>query len=159
MALKIFIYLSLNKGCVGIEIFLATLKWDFYGYWEFHLNVIEQRLCRNWDFSAKLEWYFYGYWKFHLNFAEKRLRRSRDSLAILKRDFYGYWKSHFKFRPKKVTSEIARLLLQCTLSEPTQCGERERERARGRERGTETVNAHMYLRTLCLKCELCQLPS
>ncbi len=61
------------------------------------------------------------------------------------------------FAQKKVTSEIAPLLLQCTLSEPTQCGER--ESARGRERGTETVNAHMYLRTLCLKCELCQLPS
>jgi len=30
---------------------------------------------------------------------------------------------------------------------------------REREKGTETVNAHMYLRTLWLKCELCQLPS
>jgi hypothetical protein len=30
---------------------------------------------------------------------------------------------------------------------------------RERKKGTETVNAHMYLRTLWLKCELCQLPS
>jgi hypothetical protein len=37
------------------------------------------------------------------------------------------------FAQKKVTSEIAPLLLQCTLSEPTQCGERERERAGARE--------------------------
>jgi hypothetical protein len=44
-----------------------------------------------------------------------------------------------------------------TLRAYAQCGER--ESARGRKRGTETVNAHMYLRTLCLKCELCQLPS
>jgi hypothetical protein len=31
----------------------------------------------------------------------------------------------------------------------------ERESTREREKGMETVNAHMYLRTLCLKCELC----
>ncbi len=104
--------------------------------------------------------YFYAFIFFiknHLNFAEKRLRRNWDFLAKVKWDFYVYWKSHFKFRPKKVTSKIAPLLLQCTFSEPTQCGEW--ESVREREKGTEIVNAHMYLHTLCLKCELCQAPA
>jgi hypothetical protein len=169
------------------------LKWDFYGYENFHLNVTEQRLCRNCDFfdeiKMRLKWDFYGYWKFHLTVIEQRLCGNGDFLGEIKMIILWLLKFSFKFCWKKAASELRFFgetemiflwLLKIsfkispkrgyvgnrttpvavhTLTAYTVRRERERERERGRERGTETVNAHMYLRTLCFKCELCQLPS